>query len=180
MRYNNKICNITLFILSLLIFNSQDVFSKKSEIVPQAKNWLEIDSTAENDFNNNGFYYLVGFNCKKNESPLDFGKSLVDEQNSRISAVDKPINNIDTPIYDNFQSQKVAAFSSINQKLIIANQEATLSYYIENKELILEIAKKLDYLSERYERIDDFNFYKNTIKPHQDLESLSFNGIFIN
>ena len=169
---------ILIIVLTLLIYNPANIFSKNSEIVPQAKNWLEIDLTTEENSNPNGFYYLVGFNCTKNESPFEFGKSLVDEQNSRIITVDKQINNnIATPIYDSYYYQDNPSFSIINELLYSTKQEYTLDYYVEKRELILELKNDLDYFVKRYEQIDDYNYFSNTVKPHQDLELLSFHGI---
>lgn len=158
-----------LVFLLLLIIGSSNCYSKKTtkSIEQEAQDWINLDLNYEENFEENGFYYMVGFYCPPNKSPIIEGKRIIDEKNKHTLNYNP---NFDYNCYENI------FFDLINDSLDFSQKNYDISQLKNKEKMIKKLEIELAHLIKRYSNITNFKIFKNTELPSDDLY-MYFNGI---
>ena len=78
----------------MLIYNNFNKYYYGESLNPEAKILLEKDLFKEEDYTKNGFYYLMGMNCLKNEDPFEIGYNYVLSKRQKTIDQKKEFENL--------------------------------------------------------------------------------------
>lgn len=132
------------------------------ELLPGAAKWMNPEKFVEDNPRDNGFYYLIGLDCKEDADPYTVGYEYVKRNNEQIEEIkenfaftlSRTVKSL--PINDDFV--KTNHFS--------VNKNTTIDSILIYSDLIENAYNSMTILHDRYEKIESFSYFNNSLTPH--------------
>jgi len=145
------------------------------ELKPEAKELLAKPLYEEDeDYTENGFNFLMGINCLENLEPSEIGyNKVLEKRKLKLSDMEYPqfLSEDDLENKSPYESQEFIDSSIYTHfDLMIPNDE--FDFFESKKDLIDSLTIKFDYLLERYDRVDQFPYYRLNYFPVADFEPM--------
>ena len=147
----------------LMIFNIYilSIFSTDEKLTPLAEKWLFTEKVEENP-QENGYYWLIGFSAPKESNQFDYGFDYVQTANSNTKNYQQPGYIPKTQI----QFESILDFDHLtNIGVVVTDSLDSNSLLLKNSAEVKGLAEKFSYLDERMMRIQSKNTFINTIIP---------------
>jgi hypothetical protein len=150
-------------------------------LLPEAKEWMQKENYVDENPEDNGFYFLLGFGCTQENDPFETGYEWVMNQNKIVNKGYEPFEvfydkNRDYSKRTEFKRKRQedldkCDFDRISTKIIADNfffnsQTNDLDYYVQKKDLIDSLMVAYDFLLKRDDHLGSYSYFKNTILPH--------------
>lgn len=160
---------IVLFVIYLSCIIGANCYVYHDEkVLPGASQWIEESKFSDTDPKNNGFYYIIGFDCLEKGNQFESGYNWVKEENKKADIVNVVEFQSGAELPEN-EFDRVN-FSKFNEIVLPAPLPLEYNYYTKNAEKIDSLMVSFSFLSKRYWKLNEYDYYEDNLISHFNIK----------
>lgn len=160
---------IVLFAIYILCHIGANYFVYHDEkLLPEAKQWIQDSKTADTKPQDNGFYYIIGFDCLENADQFQTGYNWVKKENEKVDIVNVVEFQAGAKLPKN-EFERVD-FTELNEIVLTSSLPLEDNYYTKKAKKLDSLMVSFDFLSERYWNLNEYKYYENELIPHFNIK----------